>query len=352
MLVLYRRHVEKCQHQTRTYRKCDCPIWFDWKIQNKRIQKPVGTKDWQVAQMRARQLEAEGITSDITPQTIEQASKKFLEDCKARGLRESSLRKYKQVLNQLERFCQEHGLAFLSQLTVDELRNFRASWTNRNLSAQKKLENLRAFFRFCHDSDWVKKNPAKLIKTPKIAAVQVLPFSDAEMEKILAACDSHAKKDRAVELRTLILLLRHSGLRISDAATLARDRIKDGMLELHTSKTGTKVRMPLNPVVLKALELLPAKGTYYFWNGESKRETAVKVWERTFQQMFKRAEIDGGHGHQLRHTFAVNLLQKGVPIESVGRLLGHTSVRITERYYSAWVKARQDRLEADVRATW
>ena len=48
----------------------------------------------------------------------------------------------------------------------------------------------------------------------------------------------------------------------------------------------------------------------------------------------------------------MELLLKGAPIERVSILLGHSSVRITERYYSPWVRARQEQLEADVRRTW
>ena len=46
-------------------------------------------------------------------------------------------------------------------------------------------------------------------------------------------------------------------------------------------------------------------------SGESKRRTCINVWEQTFQKMFQRAGIEG-HSHQLRHTFAVGLLQKGL----------------------------------------
>jgi hypothetical protein len=44
----------------------------------------------------------------------------------------------------------------------------------------------------------------------------------------------------------------------------------------------------------------------------------------------------------------VALLETGVPIEQVSVLLGHQSVRITERHYAPWVKSRQEKLEADV----
>jgi integrase/recombinase XerD len=48
----------------------------------------------------------------------------------------------------------------------------------------------------------------------------------------------------------------------------------------------------------------------------------------------------------------VELLLSGVPIERVSVLLGHQSVRITEKHYSPWVCARQEQLEADLRHSW
>jgi integrase/recombinase XerD len=57
-------------------------------------------------------------------------------------------------------------------------------------------------------------------------------------------------------------------------------------------------------------------------------------------------------GLKLRDTFAVDLLEKGVPLEEVSKLLGHESIRTAERSYAKWVKGRQDRLNSLVTATW
>ena len=86
-------------------------------------------------------------------------------------------------------------------------------------------------------------------------------------------------------------------------------------------------------------------------SGESKRRTCINVWEQTFQKMFQRAGIEG-HSHQLRHTFAVGLLQKGVSMENVAALLGHQNIKITQKHYASWVAGRQQHLDEEVRRTW
>jgi integrase len=53
-----------------------------------------------------------------------------------------------------------------------------------------------------------------------------------------------------------------------------------------------------------------------------------------------------------RDTFAVEMLLAGVPLEQVSMLLGHKSVKITEKHYAPWVKARQEQMEQNVRKAW
>ena len=70
------------------------------------------------------------------------------------------------------------------------------------------------------------------------------------------------------------------------------------------------------------------------------------------KKLFGIAEIPDGHAHRFRDTFALELLLAGISIERVSVLLGHQSVRITERHYSPWAKSRQEQLEADLRKAW
>jgi integrase/recombinase XerD len=149
-------------------------------------------------------------------------------------------------------------------------------------------------------------------------------------------------------------LQRYSGLRIGDCASLEKDRIDPlGRLFLYTAKSRTPVRLPLPPIVIESLNTFRHIGkAHYFWTGYSSLDTLTSNWRRTMRRLFELAELPGGHAHRFRDTFAVELLLAGTPIEEVSRLLGHRSIRVTEKHYSAWVRSRQERAEALVKTAW
>ena len=64
------------------------------------------------------------------------------------------------------------------------------------------------------------------------------------------------------------------------------------------------------------------------------------------------AGLPDAHPHMLRDTFAVEMLLAGVPLDQVSILLGHRSVKITEKHYAPWVRARQEQLEQSVQRSW
>ena len=293
------------------------------------------------------------------PISIVRACEDFLTEARARELADSTCYKYRLLFGQMKSFAHDNGFRFLRELDVSALRKFRASWPNKNFSAGKKLESLRTFYRFAQVNGWIADNPAAKLESPATRRPQILPFTPEEMIRILAACDVYgdhygrAGRENARRLRALVLLLRWSGLRIGDALSLSRERIAGGKLFLYTAKTGTPVWCPLPDSVIQALEGAPGTSAkYFFWTGESKLKSAVGDWQRSLKKLFAFARVSHGHAHRFRHTFAVELLLSGAPIEHVSMLLGHSSTRITEKHYSAWVRARQEQLEADVRKSW
>jgi integrase/recombinase XerD len=157
------------------------------------------------------------------------------------------------------------------------------------------------------------------------------------------------------KMEPMIWLLRYSGLRIQDAACLERSRLTDDKLFLYTQKTGTPVYCPMPTSVVERLGAVHSTDDrYFFYDGKSQPESMVKSWDRVFQKIGASADpiVADCHPHRFRDTFAVSLLLEGVSLESVSKLLGHSSIKITERHYAPWVKARQEQLEAEVRRIW
>jgi integrase/recombinase XerD len=295
----------------------------------------------------ARDLEAVGRIENKVAPLIKVACDEFVTDAKVRGLRDPSIYKYKLLFSRLQTFADNRGLVFISDIDVARAAEFRNTWTNKGAAAQKKLEALRTFFKFCQSRKWLSDNPAAALKMPKNTEAQIEPFTSDEIKKIIAAIASYPDRENAIRLMALVLLLRHSGLRLGDAVTLPRDRISSHKLLLRTEKTGTMVWVPLPRSVTEAIDKCPGK--YPFWSGNGKRKSVVGNWQRALKLLFKLADVKHGHAHRFRHSYACELLMAGVSLTNVARLLGHSSEKITEKHYSAWVKGWQDQLEADVR---
>lgn len=351
MLRLIRRHVKACPHTSSRYRRCGCPIHVYGTLGGEKVRRALDLTSWEAATDLVREWESAGKIGQrrVKAPTITEAVQKFLADAEARNLKKSSLKKYRRLLEgELLLFCQSRNAVSLERLTVDFLRDFRDSLKHAPVTQQKKLEYLRAFISFCNASEWLSKNPAKAVKLPKVERTQVRPFTEQEIKKLLKACDEF--RGDGERLRAIMLLLRNSGLRIADAVSLTRDRVKNGKLFLYTSKTGTPVWCPLPPETLAALTALPGE-KYLFWSGNGHLKSALEDWRRSLVSVATLAEVDDVHFHRFRHTFSVALLTKGVPVETVAALLGNTPA-IVVKHYAAFVQSRQKALEAAVKNAW
>ncbi|MBZ5539825.1 MAG: tyrosine-type recombinase/integrase [Acidobacteriia bacterium] len=362
MLTIYRRHRKNCKQRAkgRKHRHCQCPIWVDGVLAGKDMRESLKLRDWQRAQEMIREWEAEDRrTSRPERKSVEDAWKEFLADVEARKLHQSTVRKYKLLKRQMETYGQGHGLHFLDEFDLPSVSQFRSGWKDGPRSSAKKLERLRAFFRFAQKRKWMPENPATDLKAPKITLCPTMPYTRTEMLRILAAVDKYKDEfpergsENARRMRALVLLLRYSGMRIGDAVSLTSDRIEGNKLFLYTQKTGVPVNTILPDFLLKALDTSPkVTEKHFFWDGTLNLETIVGSWRKRLSKLFELAKVERAHPHRFRDTFAVELLLAGVPIERVSILLGHQSVRITEKHYAPWVRSRQEQLEADLTNAW
>jgi integrase/recombinase XerD len=295
----------------------------------------------------------------LKPITLDEAWQKFLGQAKARKLSRASIYKYDLLRRRMEDFAKRQGLYLLRDFNTDVLELFQSEWTGGDVTLSKALERLKSFCRAAFLRKWIDENPALTLRGPKPKLRPTLPFTQEEMTRILTATGNYRDKARktgqtnALRVRAFVLVLRYTGMRLGDVATLSTDRVVGNKIQLYTQKTGVPVYCVLPQFVADLLERLPRISQQYFWwTGNSTPHTVNGIWQRTLQSLFKLAGIKNGFAHRFRDTFSVELLLVGVPMEQVSILLGHTNIRVTQQHYNPWVRDRQLQLEADLQRAW
>ena len=356
--AVYTKHSLNCPHKAdRHWRRCRCRKWIYIPIERRRI--PAQTRSWEQAERKARQLAGEATAADTNGQTVREAVKLFLEDKNQQGLSPNWEYKLKRELQSLDTWCVRKGLVLFSELKLQHLEQYRKEWAGAPITRRKRQERLRSFFLYCVRHKWTADNLASLLSPIKVPNSPTLPLTKEQFTQVMKAVTkynplAHDRKWRRQRATAMLLLLRWSGLRLGDAARLERSALtEDGNLRLYMQKTGESVYVPLPPNVVDALRKLENPNVkYFFWNGTTAKESTVKRWWSTLKKIFRAAGLQDAHPHQLRDTFAVGYLLAGMPIDQVSTLLGHSSMKITERHYAPWVAARQKQLEESVRRAW
>ena len=371
MLSVYARHSNDCPKKDDiNWKRCRCPKWINGTLDGRFIRKTAKTRSWEKAEELKRRWEEAESPKKIDLVTIEQAVEAYLADAKARELRDATLYKLEIIFRkQFLAWVRDKGLRFLKEIDLSLLRDYRAAWKDGALAKKKKQERLIGFFWFCVRAGWLNSNPTQGLGRISVDPTPTDYFTQDEFKKILDATYLYRENrweqgDRnGTRLRALTLLMRWSGLRIRDAITLEQSRLAGDSILLYQAKTRTPVYVPLPPDVAEMLRIVPAgirsNPRYFFWSGNGHPKSAVADWQRSYRRLFELAAIKKPDGtlkrcfpHMFRDTFAVEMLLAGVPLEQVSILLGHKSVKITEKHYAPWVKARQEQLEQNVRKAW
>jgi site-specific recombinase XerD len=195
-----------------------------------RIREALKLQDWNRAQELVREWDVEGKKPKRKHRaTIEEWRDQFLQDATSRNLSHGTTRLYKLLFRQLIAFATDRGISLADDMDLTVLTDFRATWGLGPLTASKKLERLRGIYKFAVQRKMMDENFAMSLVGPKVKLNPTLPFSKGEMERILKAADSNQAEPR---VKTFILTMRYSGLRISDVARLSVDSLKSNRLEV------------------------------------------------------------------------------------------------------------------------
>jgi len=336
-------------------------------LDGKQYRRSAKTRSWATAEDAKRHLEDE-FEAGGKPQAVPEARKTlaggielFLSERRTAGLHQSVVGKYERELERLRKFLEARSKFYPSDLILEILVEYRATWEAlypSSATRQQVQTRLRRFLHFCHNANW-------LDRVPTLSAISVdepptMPLSSTEYTKLLAEIPNKFDGTKTARVRALVQLMRHSGLAIRDAVTLQRSEIqtdaKKKLVRVVTKrqKTGTHASVPLPPDVAAEILALPNGTDYPFWSGSGLETSAVTNWQHDLRSLFRSAfgKQTKFTPHCLRDTAACEWLTAGIPMEEVSKLLGHSSIKTTEKHYSAWAQARQDRLDSLVVAAW
>lgn len=257
--------------------------------------------------------------------------RKFIATKKLEGKSERTLRRYQPELEKLVYFLDKR----LYEVSSYDLRLYLSLYKEQRKISNRTLENMRktisTFFGWLHDEGLIGQNPARAVKQIKYDKIVRKPFTPVERDRLKNAC---------CQLRDLALteFLYASGLRVSEVISLDRSSIDFITREATViGKGGKERRFYLSEVCAEYLrQYLNSRtdnNTALFVGTKSPHRRLTKEGvEYIVKDLGQKAGVSNVHPHRFRRTLATDLVRKGVPIQDVAQILGHSDLRTTQVY--------------------
>lgn len=255
----------------------------------------------------------------------------FLSAKRLEGCSERSIRYYRSTLF---RFA-ESAHQSISSITTDDIRCYLAGYRNMNGAGNITIDNVRrvlsSFFSWLEEEDFIYKSPVRRIK--KIRSTRMLKpvYSDESLEDLRDAC-THPR-DLAI-----IDLLSSTGIRVGELVKLNRSDMCFESRECVVRGKGDKERKVYfdarTKVHLQAyLDNRTDNNDALFVSlHKPYKRLEISGVELRLRHLGKIARVSGVHPHKFRRTLATRAIDKGMPIEQVQVLLGHSKIDTTLCY--------------------
>lgn len=223
-----------------------------------------------------------------------------------------------------------------AKVTTDDIRGYISYLDEtrhlKDTSLQTHINTLRAFFGWLHTEERIKKNPMSKIKSLKLdkkGARQALTVE--ELERLRDACKTYREK-------ALIEFLVSTGCRLSEVAQLRAADLNLADRSVQVTGKGDKDRVVYFSVRARLMvqEYIVQRkgGDGLFVSSKSPYEPLKpRAIQRIVRSLSERAGLEGRvHPHLLRHTFATHVLNGGMDVTVIQRLLGHEDIATTQIY--------------------
>lgn len=295
----------------------------------------------------------------------------FMLFCRSRQLREKTMNSYEQTLRLFERWCNESlQIERVDQITESVIRryindlmergkySFYVNDKTKNINYPERrrdfrnpisittinnyIRNLRVFFNWLDREYLLKKNPMKRIQQLKNNRRAKEFISDDDFRKLISQLDkSYFSEHRDL---TMIYLMIDTGMRLGECSMLLVDDINLAKKQIFLRAENTKGRKDRMVFFSSKTETIVRRwiqykdryveSDYLFPVKHGGAPIGVSNFETNFKKYLKRAGLkDNISPHCLRNNFAKRCLMNGMDIFTLSKILGHSSVRVTEEAY-------------------
>lgn len=295
----------------------------------------------------------------------------FMLFCRSRQLREKTMNSYEQTLRLFERWCWERfQIENVDQITESVVRRYINDLMERgkysfyiddkrkaiNYPERRRdfrnpisittinnyIRNLRVFFNWLDRDYLLPKNPMKKIRQLKSNRKAKEYISDEDFKKLIGLLDkSYFSEHRDF---VMIILMIDTGMRLGECSLLLVEDVNLAKKQVFLRAENTKGRKdrivffsPKTETILRRwLQFKDryAESDYLFPVKYSGAAIGVSNFETNFKKYLKRAALNESISpHCLRNNFAKRCLMNGMDIFTLSKILGHSSVRVTEEAY-------------------
>ena len=222
----------------------------------------------------------------------------------------------------------------LKQLELKTLDNFIINKYNSTKSgAALYYRTLKAAFSKAVNWNYLSDNPLKKIKAPKVPKSNPVFISETELNLILEKTINH-------NLKNIFIIAFYTGMRLSEILNMKASWIdtQQNIITLKnsanfTTKSKKERIIPIHPRIASIVIKPNSKVDNYIFNRKSDIKFNEDYVSKQFKKAVRAAKLNNDiHFHTLRHSFASNLVQRGVNLYVVKELLGHENIKTTQIY--------------------
>lgn len=239
------------------------------------------------------------------------------------------------------KFFEKNIKCNIGSVDTNTIREYLINYQKINNCSNVTLDTIRrilsSFYKWLEEEDFILKSPMKRIHRIKTPVIIKSAFSDEQIENIRKSA-SESKRNIAI-----VDILLSSGIRVSELVRLNRSSINLNSRSCVVFGKGAKQRETYFDVRTKIelenyLKTRKDKNRALFITERKKSKygsyarISVNSVEKMIRELGEKMEIENVHPHRFRRTMATRAIGKGMPIEQVQFLLGHTKIDTTLRY--------------------